>query len=169
MKKIFIGIIIYFAILGCSDSVSPEMEEFSYSNSFEKESDFEGWIGIGSANWMNDVPNEESTKSVFISGGCVIPHSKYVFKTNVSPGYYTIECWGKAYPKTFGGEVSLKYQTDENYNFSSVNISFTDSVWIYKISDRLFFDKSHELTIEMNAGGFVASSMLIDNIIVKKL
>jgi len=169
MKKILIGIMIFLSIFGCSDSVSPEMEQFIYSNSFEKESDFEGWEGICSDNWKYDVPNDESKKSVFISGGCVIPHSKYVFKTYMSPGYYTIECWGKAYPKTFGGEVSLKYQIDENYNFSSVNIGFSDSVWTHKVSDTLFFDKSHDLTIEMNAGGLVASAMLIDNIIVKKL
>lgn len=168
MKKILIGFIIYFSIFGCSDPVSPEMEDIIYSNSFEKESDFENWEGICSDNWRNDTPNRESKKSVFISGGCVVPHSRYVFK-NTSQGYYTIECWGKAFPKTFGGGVSLKYQMDENYSYSSVDIGFSDSVWTYKISDTLFFDKSSNLTIEMNAGGFVASAMLIDNLIVKKI
>ena len=168
MKKILMGIIIYFTIFGCSNSLSPEEDEIVYMNNFEKESDFNDWKGISSENWRDDVPNEKSKKSVFISGGCIMPHALYVFKNNLPQGYYTIECWGKAYSRTMGGTVSLKYQTNEDYNYSSVNIGFQDSVWMYKISDTLFFDKSYNLTIEMNAGGFLASAMLIDNLIVKK-
>ena len=169
MKKILIVFIIYFSIFGCSDSVSPENEGVIYSNSFEKESDFEGWEGISSENWKDDVPNKESKKSVFISGGCVQPHALYVFKNNLLQGYYTIESWGKAYGHTVGGAVSLVYQKDENYYYSSVSLRFSDSVWVYKISDTLFFDKSSNLRIEMSAGGIFASAMLIDNIIVKKI
>jgi hypothetical protein len=80
MKKILIGSIIYFTIFGCSDSVSLENDKIIYMNSFEEESDFEGWEGISSASWQNDVPNEKSKKSVFISGGCIIPHALYIFK-----------------------------------------------------------------------------------------
>lgn len=169
MKEILIGIIIYFSMFGCSDSVSPENDNIIYFNSFEAESDFDGWEGISQDNWKSDVPNAGSKKSVFISGGCVMPHARYVFNSKLPQGYYTIECWGKAYPKTFGGAVLLKYQINENYNYSFVNIEFRDSVWTHKISDTLFFDKSYNLTIEMNAGGFIASAMLIDNLIVKKI
>lgn len=169
MKNTLIGIMIYFSIFGCSDSVSPETERIVYFNSFDKGSDFEGWEGISSENWKNDVPNKKSKKSVFISGGCIQPHARYVFKNNLPQGYYAIECWGKAYLKTFGGVVSLKYQRDENYNYSSVDIGFSDSVWTYKISDTLFFDKSHNLTIEMSAGGIIMSAILVDNLIVKKI
>ena len=169
MKKILMGVIICFSIFGCSDSVSPGTENIIYSNSFEKESDFENWEGIRPENWRDDTPGIESKKSVFISGGCVLPHSLYTFRTNLPQGYYTIECWGKALPGTSGGGVLLKYQSGENKNYSSVDISFSDSVWTHKISGILYFDKSSDLTIEMDAGGIVASAMLIDNIIVKKI
>jgi len=167
MKKILVAIIIYFSMFYCSDSVSPENGAIIYSNKFETESDFEGWQGISPADCKNDVPNGESKNSVFVSGGCIVPHAQYVFKDNLSHGYYTVECWGKAYAGTFGGSVSLKYKF-EDY-FLSKDILFNDSVWTYKISDTLFYDKSNDLTIEMNAGGFVPSAMLIDNLVVKKI
>jgi hypothetical protein len=109
MKQILFGVIIYFSIFGCSDPVSPDMEGIIYFNSFENESDFENWEGICSDNWRTDTPNKKSKKSVFISGGCVVPHTLFIFENSLSQGYYTVECWGKANPKTFGGEVSLKY------------------------------------------------------------
>ena len=169
MRKILFGTIFYFFIFCCSDLVSPESGEIVYSNSFETESDFEGWEGIGPESRRNDVPNRESKNSVYISGGCVVPHAFFVFDVNLPQGYYMIECWGKAVPRTFGGSVSLKYKIDENFNYSSVFIGFSDSIWTFKKSDTLFFDKSNNLRIEMNAGGFFSSAMLIDDLIVKKV
>lgn len=125
MKNKLIGIIIFFSLFGCSEPVSPGTERIIYFNSFEKESDFEGWEGISSANWKEDTPDKDSKRTVFVSGGCIRPHVSYVFKNKLPQGLYTIECWGKAYGHTFGGEVSLKYQSD-NYNYSSVDIGFSD-------------------------------------------
>ena len=169
MKKYLFSFIIVVLILGCDEYLSPKVDVVVYANSFEKESDFTNWVGIGKESWRSDTPNNDSKKSIFISGGCLVPHSYYEFKNYLPQGYYTIECWGKALGKSGGGGVLLTYQGSEKHKIDEVYLSFTDTVWTYKISDTLYFNKSSNLIIEMNAGGIVQSAMLIDEIIVKKV
>ena len=149
--------------IGCSDPVSPENGKIIYINSFETQSGFEDWSGLNETSWISEAAPNCGNKSVLISGGCVIPHTKYVFQKTFLPGNYTIECWGKATKNSSGGGVTLKYDD------SSVSIGIIDSVWVHKTSETLFLSETKSLEIEMNSGGFVPGGMLIDKLIVRKM
>ncbi len=164
---LLIGIL--FSSLGCSDSVSPEKDNYIYLNTFESDLDFEGWAGIGEHSWKTDTPPNGGDKSVLVSGGCPVPHSRYTIQYNLSPGYYIIECWGKTFDNSIGGGVILKYYNTTSFNDSSVFIQITDSIWTHKISDTLYIANLDSIVIEMNSGGFAAAGMLIDNLGVKKI
>ena len=160
---IIIGIIILTSFIGCSNSVSPEDENIIYFNSFETVADFENWNGLNENNWKSEVPPNCGYRSVLISGGCVMPHTKYVFQKTLLPGNYTIECLGKATKNSSGGGVTLKCDN------SSVSISIIDSVWAYKTSETIFLPQTMSLEIEVNSGGFIHGGMLIDKLIVRKM
>ena len=165
MLKILIIIVITILTLfiGCSDPVSPENGNIIYVNSFEATSDFEDWTGLNEYSWNSEAAPNCGGKSVLISGGCFVPHTKYVFLKTLIPGNYTIECWGKATKNSIGGVVMLKYDD------ISVDIGIRDSVWTYKISETLYLPQLKSLEIEMNSGGFVAAGMLIDKLIVRRM
>ena len=76
---IIIVIAIVTLFIGCSDPVSPENGNIIYVNSFETISDFENWTGLSEYSWKSEVPPNCGNRSVLISGGCVVPHTKYLF------------------------------------------------------------------------------------------
>lgn len=165
MLKILIIIVITILTLfiGCSDPVSPENGNIIYVNSFEATSDFEDWTGLNEYSWNSEAAPNCGGKSVLISGGCSVPHTKFVFQKTLLSGNYTIECWGKATKYSSGGGVILKCDD------ILVSISINDSVWVHKTSETLYLPHLKSLEIEMNSGGFVPAGMLIDKLIVRKI
>lgn len=176
MKKLFehtttlltIFVLVFAIFLSaCSDSTSPDNDDVVYFTSFESAQDFEDWSGISDKNWNTDTHSDKNKRSVYISGGCVIPHAQYEI-SDLDEGYYTIECWGKAVAKTQGGGVVLTYCNDIAEENCTRYLNFSDTVWTNKTSEPIFLPENASLSIQLNAGGFVASSMLIDEISVRK-
>ncbi|HDL18936.1 MAG TPA: hypothetical protein ENH29_07765 [Bacteroidetes bacterium] len=145
-------------------SLSPEGKIF-YFNSFETIADLAGWKGINIANFRDDVPEGGGKNSVYISGGCVVPHASWQSAGITKGGYFKLSCRGKNLMR--GGGVVLKTSSDEQH---SIYISVADSTWkLYRSSQKIFCPEGEKLIIEMNAGGFVASAMLVDLLKIERV
>ena len=73
IMKVLIFSSLLISVLACEKS---KIETGSvYFNSFEKESDLTGWLGYYEL--RNDTPIAGGHQSLYISGGCVVPHAYY--------------------------------------------------------------------------------------------
>jgi len=153
---------IFFIISLLSSCEKSKIETDSiYSNSFEKEADLVGWEGYYVLN--NDTPISGGNQSIYISGGCVIPHAYYELGPFDDDLKLSIQCWGKNLDN--GGEVSL---ATEDYS-SSIYLSIQDSDWkFYTTDSTLFCPAGKKLQLNLSSGGFVSSAMLIDMIKILK-
>ena len=159
IMKIFILSSLLIFVLACEKS-KIETESI-YSNSFEKESDLVGWEGYYVLN--NDTPISGGHQSIYISGGCVVPHVYYELGPFDEDLELTIQCWGKNLDN--GGGVSL---ATEDYS-SSIYLSIKDSNWNYYSTDStLFCPEGKKLQLSLSSGGIISSAMLIDMIEIEK-
>jgi hypothetical protein len=135
-----------------------------YFNSFESQSDIKGWEG-SAFNFSNDVPEHGGKRSLYVSGGCTVPHFQYTIPPQKTDSYLILKLWGKNLSN--GGGVSL-YVNKAGYRGIHCDISEKD--WtLYESKDTLFCPANTSLTLGGESGGFISSSMLIDMIEIRKL
>lgn len=129
-----------------------------YFDSFESSADTVGWRGYGEHRLYADAPTGGGRQSLFVSGGCIIPHACINFRNQSSSAYVKLSCWGKRL--VGGGRASLRAM---NNSCRSISCDITDSVWThYESTDSLFCARNDTLHLELMSGGIVPSSMLID-------
>jgi hypothetical protein len=163
MNKIFIPLIfLFFVSLSCDI----EMEDYFlndmtlYSNSFENSGDTTGWKINAAVLFKDDAPDNCGKRSLYVSGGCLVPHA-YVDLDPVNKGYYLrLQCWGKMLQN--GGSVYLEIPDDRSQN---VNIQVKDSVWTYYKSENvLTVPAGKKVRVGINAGGYIPGSILVDKL-----
>jgi hypothetical protein len=133
-----------------------------YENSFESSSDTVGWRGYGARELRNDPAPGGGSISLFVSGGCIVPHAVYDLPVAETNGCYKITCWGRNL--AIGGGVGLKIAGDRG---RGVGVAVMDTVWTsYTSMDSLFCPAGKQLRIEMDCGGIVYSAMLVDMIAI---
>ncbi len=129
-----------------------------YHNSFEADRDTSGWRGYGAFEFRQEAPGGGGKRSVFISGGCIIPHARLELGPVKDGGSFILRCWGKNL--SIGGGVGL-YVAEESPDY--IHITINDEDWkFYESADTLYCPPGKKISLEMNSGGFVASSMLVD-------
>ncbi|MCD6597576.1 MAG: hypothetical protein J7L04_07815, partial [Bacteroidales bacterium] len=153
---------IFFIISLLSGCEKNKIETDSiYSNSFEKEADLTGWKGYYELH--NDAPIAGGKRSLYISGGCVVPHAYYELGPFDEDFELTIQCWGKNLDN--GGGISLE---TEDYS-SSIYLSIQDKNWKYYTTDStLYCPAGKKLQLSLSSGGFISSAMLIDMLEIMK-
>lgn len=162
MKKI--AFIFFFSLLLISCEKENDLGQHIYFNSFESQSDTVGWVGYA-FNFANDAPNHGGTKSLSISGGCVLPHAQFTVTPQNTDCYLILKFWGKNLSN--GGGVNL-YVNKAGYKEISFDVS--DKGWtLYESRDSLFCPANTSLTFEAMAGGISSSAILIDMIEIRKL
>jgi hypothetical protein len=135
-----------------------------YFNSFESQSDVDGWIG-NAFTFSNDVPSHGGKKSLSVSGGCVLPHAKYTVPPQNTDCYLILRFWGKNL--SYGGSVNL-YVNKAGYKEIGFDVSKMD--WtLYESRDTLFCPANTSLTLQAISGGISSSAMLIDMVELRKL
>lgn len=140
-------------------------QEVVYSNSFESPADTVGWIGYGTMQFRNDVPPGGGQHSLFVSGGCTVPHAAFKIGRVARDSRFVVKFWGKNLGN--GGSVGLGFGPGP---FGGIAVSVDDTVWTqYESQDILYCPADSTLWLTLNAGGIVASSMLVDNIQVLQL
>ena len=160
----FILIAAIISFNSCKKIFDPTYE-FIFYTSFEQESEFNGWEGLSAVNLRNDAPESGGNKSIFVSGGCVIPTAKYTLKAVGVEQIVTFSCYGKNL--TSGGIVFICLDDDFN---EDISIQVNDTTWtFYECKDSIIWPANKDLSICLFSGGFVGSSMLIDKLkVIKK-
>ena len=153
--KIIILSSLFSFVAGCEKSTINV--DGIYFNSFEKETDLNGWIGYYELS--PDAPVQGGHQSLYISGGCVAPHAYYELGPFDEDMELTLQCWGKNLDK--GGSVHLML-TDYPGN---IYLSIEDKNWKHYTTDSvLFCPAGNKLQLSLSSGGLISSSMLVDMI-----
>ncbi len=165
-QKIFLRICLLLLcslLFSCKNSSSPD-NSLVYFNSFESSSDLAGWDGIEPSNIVDDAPSIGGKSSIYISGGCGMPTSKYVISPNGEDNYIKVQCYGK---NLFRGGVIVLCLGQDYGNEPSIIVK--DTLWTsYQSENSFFWPADSSLTICLNSGGFVPAAMLIDELIIVK-
>jgi hypothetical protein len=130
-----------------------------YSNSFESSDDTIGWHVNADIQFHLEAPPNGGEQSLYVSGGCIVPH----FWTELGPFekdiFLLLRCWGKNLG--IGGGVSIEVEGD--YPRAASHIYINQKEWTYYESkDTLFCPAGKEIILSMVSGGFVSSAMLVD-------
>jgi len=162
MKNLALMFFFILMLFSCEKENDPGQQ--IYFNSFESQSDTVGWIGYA-FNFANDVPKHGGTKSLSVSGGCLIPHAEYTVPSQNSDCYLIVKFWGKNVSN--GGSVYL-YVNKAGYKEISFDVSGKD--WtLYESRDTLFCPANTSLTLGAMAGGISSSAIIIDMVEIRKL
>lgn len=160
-----------FVTMACKNTVEPVQEEHDgiiYLNSFESPADTAGWWGYGMIAFRDDVPPEGGNQSLFVAGGCIIPHAQVDLAPLEDDGYLLLRCWGKNL--AIGGGASLEWFDEEHEQYKSIHIGISDSVWTtYESKDTLFCPAGKSLRLHLHAGGIVSSAILVDLVEIIKV
>jgi hypothetical protein len=167
MKRDLLAIVIIslLTITACEKESHLEKSQGDqiYFNSFEAQSDIDGWIG-GAYNFSNDVPIQGGKRSLSVSGGCIIPHAQYKVGAQNSDYYFILKFWGKNLSN--GGGVSLGV---DRAGYRGTGIDVTKKEWTYYESqDTVFCPANTNLTLDIIAGGIIGSAILVDMIEIRK-
>lgn len=155
----FVGIILVVTV-ACDKSVEPEMRNVDsvYFNSFESSEDTVGWWGYGAIGFWSDAPPNGGKQSLYVSGGCIVPHATVDLNAMMTDSYIILRCWGKNL--AIGGGVSLKLPGDVP---RSISIVVVDTAWKSYVSpDTLFCPANQSIRLSLAAGGIAPSAMLVD-------
>lgn len=164
ITKIYL-ILICLILISCEkDTIHFNPSEHIYFNSFEQSTDTIGWEGIGLGNIKEDAPESGGKYSLFVSGGCIIPHVVYKFATVQEECYVVLKCWGKNLSN--GGGINLHAVNGSG----GLSISISDTNWTSYVSkDTLLSPADGILELNLIAGGIFGSSMLVDLIEIVKV
>ena len=166
-EPVFVLLFFLFSFVSCEELSGPDPDnpnESFYFNSFESSSDTAGWYGVSDNNFIEEAPKGGGKQSLKVSGGCVIPHAYYRIDSIADDCSLVLKCWGKNLSN--GGSVSLY---TENIS-GSLHISVTEMSWTsYICEDTLHCIAGSSLRLELNSGGILPSSMLVDQIEISKV
>lgn len=153
--------------LNCKGTTESEFSftNVIYFNLFENESDLKNWEGLTAQNLVENPSPYGGKYSVYISGGCVIPHASLTLEAPRKDILVTLEFYGKNL--AIGGCIELVVGRD----FSKLlHVTVDDTTWQkYKSGQSLKWPADSTMSIWMIAGGFVASAMLIDELKILKI
>lgn len=154
---------VFLSILTVNNIIAQEKNILLYYNSFENPIDSLGWNGDLIFN--SDVPHNGGKKSIFVSGGCIVPHVWVEFGPFGKNELLIIRCWGKNLE--VGGNVSLNVSGDRS---NSILINIENKEWtFYESSDTLLCPAGSTVSLSISSGGYIPSSMLIDCVEIVKI
>ena len=147
------------------DDARGTTEEIVYSNGFESAADTAGWVGYGSMQLKSDVPPGGGKYSLFVSGGCIVPHAAFRIGKVYQDSRFIVRFWGK---RLFGGGgVGLGLSRSPA---NGIGVGVDDSTWTrYESQDIFYCPADSTLWLNITAGGFVAGAILVDDIQVVKV
>ncbi len=142
-----------------------QSEQIVYSNSFESLQDTVGLRGYGWALSSGDVPEGGGHQCLRVSGGCIWPHALIELPADSVGGVFLLRCWGKNLQ--IGGYASILVNGDYS---PEVSVSVTENEWtFYQSPDTLYCPAGKSILLQMGAGGYVPSAMLVDLVEIVRL
>ena len=137
-----------------------------YYNSFETKEDTVGIEFFAGKITGDDASPGGGKRSLYVSGGCIIPHVVLPIPAQTENGYYQLKCWGKV--DIGNGVVVLS--TDSSSESNYITISILDTNWKYDLtSDSLYCPANTTMKISIISGGKKPGGMLVDQIEIVKI
>jgi len=171
MKTLWIvsTVIFLLVMVSCQSPVEyVPFEEYIYFNSFTSPQDTTDWWGYAGMALYDDAAPGGGSKSLHVSGGCIYPHA--VYDLGPMPGEITlsVEAWGKALQHAGGVAIVKDFMDSENYQ--SIGFTVDQPEWtFYKSDEVLVVEKGENLSIHINAGGFVPAAILVDLLTIREI
>ncbi|MFC1502260.1 hypothetical protein ACFL6A_02495 [bacterium] len=162
MKIVIFGLLVCALLLltfSCNHITEPGAGfQWPYLNSFETGEDTTGWRGNGFFDLRDSAAPGGGSQSLFVAGGCPIPHAFYDLDIAGEECALQLRCWGKNL--AIGGSVTLQLVNNPS---REITISITDTAWtFYESAQTLTCPSDDAVRITMNSGGYAPSSMLVD-------
>ncbi len=153
-----------FLFFHCGDPVSVhEYPYIFYFNSFESPRDTVGWHGYATIRRDEDAPPNGGKYSLYVSGGCFVPHAVFEFPALSRDAHIVLQAWGKNLG--IGGGISIGYYISDDYRGEYVSIFVDDPQWrLYEAPDTLFVPARTKWSLSIGAGGIAPSAILVDEI-----
>lgn len=136
-----------------------------YRYTFESPADTAGWHGYGGVQLREEVPPDGAEHSLYVSGGCILPHMVLDLPPINTDSYLQLRAWGKVLIR--GGVVSLGFIGDSISTGTA--FALTDSTWRRYTSETVFYSAGDSIELLLNSGGIVPGGMLVDNIEIVKV
>lgn len=171
IRKYFV-LMVFFFLHCCADPASQENEKLIieddlgiavvYSLGFNTTEDTVDFKGYGYWNLVTDSVDNTIRRCLFVTGGCPFPHV-IVELPSFGEGQFGLLVQGRKLENS--GYVLLR--TDDE---KVISINIADSVWtFYQSGDTLFGESDDRYYLELNSGGFIPASMLVDEIQIIRL
>ena len=172
MKQILSQIFVLIAAIGFlstgCEKILGTMNDFIYSTSFEKYESMDAWEQGASAEYKSDAPTGGGNRSLYVSGGCVVPHMILDMGKVKSDNLYSVSFFGKVLMN--GGFVQLYAEVSNSEKVLLGSIQLTEMDWKeYLLQSSTPVPVGYNLKVEMSAGGFIAGGMIIDLLEVNEL
>lgn len=136
-----------------------------YFNSFEAESDTSGIEDYSVCLFHDNSSPGGGKRSLYVSGGCIVPHVVLPIPAQNEDGYYKLKCWGRSV--ILGGSVELS--TIIPSSLAPVIVHISDFTWqFYQSEDSLFCPANRSMILTINSGGDNPGGMLVDQIQIVK-
>ena len=172
MKQILSQIFILIAAIGLlttgCEKILGTMNDFIYSTAFEKYELMDAWEQGASTEYKSDAPKGGGNRSLYVSGGCVVPHMILDMGKVKYDNLYSVSFFGKVLAN--GGFVQLYAEVSDSEKVLLGSIQLTEMDWKqYLLQSSTPVPVGYNLKIEMSAGGFIAGGMIIDLLEVNEL
>ena len=156
-----------FYSTGC-EKIFGTINDFLYSTSFEKHEKMDQWENGEYAEFKSEAPKGGGQRSLFVSGGCVVPHMVLDLGKIETQDYITVKFSGKVLFN--GGTVSLTAVRGKFEWIDLGQVYLKETNWKdYKLVSTVPTPIGYNLKIQMSSGGFAAGGMLIDLLEVSEL
>ncbi|HJM12354.1 MAG TPA: hypothetical protein QF484_04120 [Candidatus Marinimicrobia bacterium] len=111
---------------GC-DKIFSNKNDYIYSISFEKNENMDQWENGENAEYKSDTPTHDGKRSLYVSGGCVVPHMILNRSTVTADTHYNISFWGKTLINS--GIVQLYAENNSNEKIPLGFVQITHKNW----------------------------------------
>ena len=152
---------------GC-DKIFSNKNDYIYSTSFEKNENMDQWENGENAEYKSDTPTHGGKRSLYVSGGCVVPHMILDMGKVKSEYLYSVSFFGKVLVNS--GFVQLYAQVSDSEKVLLGSIQLTETDWKeYSLESKTPVPVDYQLKVEMSSGGIIPGGMIIDLLEISSL
>jgi hypothetical protein len=156
---ILLATVLFSFFITCKNPIETN-SHLIYFNSFESYKDLIGWKGMNVGDLKSFPAPLGGKKSIFITD-----ITKYKFSAPKKDLTISISFWGKS----ISGGGAMEFYVGNHDPWERNYIVISDSSWKYHTtSEMISWPADSTFSIELNAGGILGRSMLIDKLLVIK-
>lgn len=134
-----------------------------YSNSFEFPSDTGGWAGYGDWSFHQSAPPGGGKQSFQVWGTDISPQAERVLPALQSEGEIILKFSARCLTPGGGSVRLVAYKYDPVNGYPGIAAGFSDTLW-HEYADTGFLPRGHDLHLQIDGNGWMATKVLIDHI-----